>query len=78
MLSALAVYKNGHSSRMAQVDNLHVTFNPSYYYLYVTVAAGAGRKTSVKEASHLNAAIAKGFKVLYNRLTGQVVPCLNR
>ncbi|CVK94627.1 uncharacterized protein FMAN_03650 [Fusarium mangiferae] len=66
MLSALAVHKNRHSSRMAQADDLHVTFNPSCDHSQIAVAAGADWGTSVKETRELDAAIAKGIEVVHS------------
>ncbi|KAF5646123.1 acetolactate synthase [Fusarium tjaetaba] len=64
MLSALAVHKNGYSSRMVQADDLHVTFDPSCDHSQVAVAAGAGWGTVVKEPNEVDAAIAKGIEVV--------------
>jgi acetolactate synthase-1/2/3 large subunit len=64
MLSALAVHKEGHSSKATTADDLHVTFDPSCNHSQVAVAAGAGWGAVVKEAGEIDAAIQKGMEVV--------------
>ncbi|KAK5168696.1 uncharacterized protein LTR77_006005 [Saxophila tyrrhenica] len=64
MLSALAVHKAGHASRVNNSDELHVTFDPSNDHAQVAMGAGAGWGTVVKEASEVEAAIVKGLEVV--------------
>lgn len=63
MLSALAVHKQGYSSKMTS-DELHVTFDPSNDHSQVAVAAGAGWGTVVKKASEIDAALKKGLETV--------------
>ncbi|KIX09360.1 uncharacterized protein Z518_00439 [Rhinocladiella mackenziei CBS 650.93] len=63
MLSAIAVHKNGYSSKV-QSDDLHVTFDPPSDYAQIAVAAGAGYGATVKSTSELDDVLEKGLKTV--------------
>lgn len=66
MLSNLAVHPNGISSKVASIDDLHVSFDPTVDHAGVAVAAGAGFGVTVKSASEVKAAILKGLETVRN------------
>lgn len=63
MLSALAVHRTGHSSRVTS-DELNVTFDPPCDHAQVAVAAGAGFGVTVKKASEIDAALKMALETV--------------
>jgi len=65
MLSALAVHKQGYSSKSTS-DELHVTFDPSCDHAQVAVAAGAGFGVTVKRPDEIDGALTKALETVRN------------
>lgn len=63
MLSAMAVHKDGYSSRVTS-DQLNVTFDPPCDHAQVAVAAGAGFGVTVKKASEIDTALKKALETV--------------
>lgn len=75
MLSALAVHKTGHSSKVT-VDELNVTFDPSCDHSQVAVAAGAGFGVRVTKASEVEAALRRALETVKDGRAAVVDICL--
>jgi acetolactate synthase-1/2/3 large subunit len=63
MLSAMAVHKDGYSSKVTS-DQLNVTFDPPCDHAQIAVAAGAGFGVTVKNASEIDAALKKALETV--------------
>lgn len=63
MLSTLAVYEEGHSSKVTS-DDLNVTLDPPCNHAQVAVASGAGFGATVKEVDELDAALTKALETV--------------
>lgn len=63
MLSAMAVHKDGYSSKVTS-DQLNVTFDPPVDHAQVAVAAGAGFGVTVKKSSEIDAALKKALETV--------------
>jgi acetolactate synthase-1/2/3 large subunit len=63
MLSAMAVHKDGYSSKVTS-DQLNVTFDPPCDHAQIAVAAGAGFGVTVKKASEIDAALKEAFETV--------------